>query len=264
MTTFVLVSGGFTGGWAWREVAARLRRDGAEVYPVTLTGMGDRRHLAGPDTDLDTHVDDVVQVIDHIDHADGREVVLVGHCYGIFPVLGAADRRPERISRVVYVDAPMPRDGDSVLSTLPDPAVSAMVRERAAQSPDGRSVPAPTAGEREIWGNVTGVPEEGLARMVRLAAPQPLGTYASPLRLTGAAAALPSTGVFCTAAGFGIGMAQAALDSGDPRFRVLADPAVSFFELGTGHWPMFSAPEELADVLVRAAAGEGVRLTPTA
>ncbi|WP_331755714.1 hypothetical protein [Streptomyces sp. NBC_01643] len=70
------------------------------MHPLTLTGLGERRHLAGPGTDLETHIEDVVQLIDHL---DAPELVLVGHDYAIHPVLGAADRRPERISRVVHL-----------------------------------------------------------------------------------------------------------------------------------------------------------------
>lgn len=120
MTAFILVSGTYTGGWIWREVTARLRESGAEAYPATLTGMGERRHLAGPGTDLESHIEDLVQLIDHV---DAPEVVMVGHCYGIHPVLGAVGRRPERIARIVYVDAGMPQDGDAALELVPDRVV---------------------------------------------------------------------------------------------------------------------------------------------
>ncbi|MFE2428973.1 alpha/beta hydrolase [Streptomyces sp. NPDC059373] len=80
MTAFILVSGAHTGGWIWHEVAGRLRESGAEAYPVTLTGMGDPSHPAGPETDLETHIQDLLRLIDHV---DAPEVVMVGHCYGI-------------------------------------------------------------------------------------------------------------------------------------------------------------------------------------
>jgi pimeloyl-ACP methyl ester carboxylesterase len=257
MTAFVLVSGGYTGGWIWREVTARLRESGAEAHPATLTGLGDRRHLAGPDTDLETHIEDLVQLIDHL---DTPELVLVGHCYGIFPVLGAADRRPERVARIVYVDAPMPQDGLSVLDQTPC-ELRERLRQRAAESGDGRLVPPPPLDDRENWGSLAGIPEDGLTRLTRLAAPQPLATLSQPLRLSGAVAAIPTSGVFCTAHQLSIAMVESLVASGDPRFQVLADPRVGFFELATGHWPMLSSPVELADVLCRAAAGEGHRIT---
>ncbi|MGW2064927.1 alpha/beta hydrolase family protein, partial [Streptomyces sp. NPDC001937] len=100
-----------------------------------------------------------------------------------------------------------------------------------------------------------------LAQLDRYAAPQPSGTLVQPLRLTGALAGVPTTGVFCTAGGVTIAMVETLVRSGPPQFRALADPRVSFFELATGHWPMLSAPDELAAVLLRAAAGEGHRIT---
>lgn len=109
--------------------------------------------------------------------------------------------------------------------------------------------------------SVAGVPADALARLVRLAAPQPLGTLTQPLRLSGAAAELPTSGVFCTGTQMSIAMVESLVRSGDPRFRVLTEPYVTFFELDTGHWPMLSAPDELAGVLLQAAAGEGQRVT---
>ncbi|MER7399776.1 alpha/beta fold hydrolase [Streptomyces sp. NPDC000151] len=259
MTAFVLVSGSYTGGWVWREVAARLRDSGAEVYPVTLTGMGDRRHLAGPDTDLETHVEDLVRLLDQV---AAPEVVLVGHCYGIHPVLGAAGRRPERIARIVYLDAGMPQDGDPALQLVPDQAVRDRLLGEDGPAEDWR-VPPPAADEWQRWGSTAGLSEAALARLTRLAAPQPRGTLTQPLRLPETVAALPTTGVFCTANGNSIAVVEQIVGLGDPRLKALVDPRVTFFELGTGHWPMLSAPDELAEVLLKAAAGEGHRLAAT-
>ncbi|WP_052863147.1 alpha/beta hydrolase [Streptomyces niger] len=264
MTAFILVSGAHTGDWVWQETAARLREAGAEAHPVTLTGMGDRRHEAGPDTGLETQVEDVVALIDRVGAPD---VVLVGHCYGIHPVLGAAGRRPERIARIVYLDVGQPQDGDPALTLIPDQAV----RDRLARAtgPDARTgddwlVPPPAPGEWHRWGSTAGVPDAALARLADRAAPQPLGTLTQPLRLTEAAAALPTTGILCTANGSSIAMVEQVLRMGDPRLLALVDPRVTFFELATGHWPMLSAPAELAEVLRRAATGEGHRLSAPA
>ncbi|MGA4851432.1 alpha/beta fold hydrolase [Streptomyces sp. G5(2025)] len=262
MTAFVLVSGGHTGGWIWRDVAPPLRAAGAEAHPVTLTGLGDRRHLAGPDTDLETHIEDVVQAIDHV---DADEVVLVGYCYGIYPSAGAADRRPERIARLVYLDSPLPQDGRSMLDQVRELMPAGEARERmlgmADRAEDGWRVPAPTAEEWRAQGDLAGVGPEGLARIARLASPMPIGPATQRLRISEAVAALPMTGVFCTTGGAtDIAALEALVASGLPMVQHLADPRATFFELATGHWPMLSAPGELAGVLLRAAAGEGHRL----
>ncbi|MDK1474624.1 dienelactone hydrolase family protein [Streptomyces sp. 549] len=261
MTTFVLVADTFTGGWIWREVLPRLRESGAEAHPVTLTGLGERRHLGGPETDLETHIQDLLQVLDHI---DAPEVVVVGHGYGIHPVLGAAGRRPDRIARIVHLDAGLPRDGDPALALVPDKRIRDQLRHRGEQAGQHRRVPPPTREQWQRWGSTVGVTADALARLDRLAAPHPLGTLTQPLRLSGAAAGLPVTGVLCTANGSSIAAVEALVGFGEPRLQALTDPGVSFFELGTGHWPMLSVPTELADVLLRAAAGEGHRLAAAA
>ncbi|MGV9266431.1 alpha/beta hydrolase [Kitasatospora sp. NPDC003701] len=261
MTAFVLVSGPFTGGQVWQEVAGRLRESGAEVHPVTLTGLGDRRHLAGPDTGLETHVDDVVRLIDEVDAA---ELVIVGHDYGIHPVLGAADRRPERITRIVYLDAGMPQDGDVALQLVPDEEVRALVLSQAGPDGDDWRVAPPAADGWQRWGSTDGLSEEALARLTDLASPQPSATFTQPLRLSGALAAVPTSGIFCTASGMSVAKLEGLMSLGMPQLKALADPRVGFFDLDTGHWPMLSRPDDLADILLRAAAGEGHRLTAPA
>jgi dienelactone hydrolase len=258
MTAFILVSGAYTGGWIWQEAAARLRESGAEAYPATLTGMGQRRHLAGPGTDLETHIEDLVQLIDDV---DAPEVVMVGHCYGIHPVLGAAGRRPERIARIVHLDAGMPQDGDAALKLVPDPAVRDRLSNPAEQTEDDWRIPPPPLDEWQRWGSTAGIPADALARLARRAAPQPRGTLTQPLRVSDAVAGMPATGVLCTANGPGIAMVEDLVGLGDPRLQALTEPRVTFFELDTGHWPMLSTPGELAEVLLRAAAGEGHRMT---
>ncbi|MFI1712289.1 dienelactone hydrolase family protein [Streptomyces sp. NPDC053513] len=253
MTAFVLVSDTFTGGWVWEETAARLRRAGAEAYPVTLTGTGDRRAGAGPDTGLETHVEELVRLLDGI---TADEVVLVGHGYGLHPVFGAADRRAGRVARIVSVDTGPPRAGEPAVRSVPDPEV----RELLAGRPEA-AVPPPAPGTWSRWGSVEGIPADALARLEREAAPQPGRTLTEPLRLTGATDTLPTTGVLCTANGQSIALVEMAVASGPPQFRVLTEDRFRFLELATGHWPMLSAPGELAEALLRAAAGEGHRVT---
>ncbi|CAN5308054.1 alpha/beta hydrolase [soil metagenome] len=108
--TFVLVHGAWGGGYAFKDVENRLRADGHEVHRVTLTGQGERAHLYSPDITLSTHVQDVVNTILY---EDLHNVVLVGHSYGGMVITGVADQVPDRISRLIYVDALLPENGES-------------------------------------------------------------------------------------------------------------------------------------------------------
>ncbi|MFG2291955.1 alpha/beta fold hydrolase [Streptomyces sp. NPDC048603] len=263
MAEFVLVAGGWLGGWAWRDVVRELGARGHRAVPVTLTGLGDRRHLATPATGLSTHVDDLVQVLDHEELAGA---VLVGHSYGIFPVVGAADRRPGAVGRVVYLDTGVPRDGDTVAGTFMDEARREAVRELVAGAGEGWCFPLPPAARLAEWGSLSGLDERALARMRRLAAPHPYGCFTEPVRLTGAGRPVPSSGIFCTDNGVDLAMIEALHASGDPRLADLAgraDAPVTLFELATGHYPMLSTPAELAGILADAAEGRGRRLGGT-
>ncbi|MEU1012841.1 alpha/beta fold hydrolase [Streptomyces sp. NPDC005890] len=262
MTVFIMVAGVFTGAPVWQETAALLAAAGSEVHTVPLTGVGAGRPAAPARVDLETHIADVTAVIDAVDAANGREIVLVGHDYGIHPVLGAADRRPQRVTRVVYLDAGMPRNGVPALAAVPDQVLRAQLAERAQRGETGGELAPPARDEWQRWGSTAGLSDAALDRLTALAAPQPLGTLLQPLRLTGALAAVPVTGVLCTGNGVGVDAVQRLVDFGDPELAALTDPQVTFFELPTGHWPMLSCPAELADVLRRAAAGEGRRLRP--
>ncbi|MGV9697439.1 alpha/beta fold hydrolase [Streptomyces sp. NPDC003470] len=274
MTAFVLVPGMFTGTHVWEETVAHLTAAGAGAYPVPLTGLDGPPGGAAAGTDLETHIADVLAVIDAVGpengatgdggQEDGGRIVLVGHDYGIHPALGAAGRRSERIDRIVYLDSAMPRDGVPALAAVPDGALRERLAARAGgggADPEGE-LPAPARDEWERWGSTAGLADAALDRLTALAAPQPLGTLLQPLRLTGAVTGVPTTGVLCTGNGASIEMVRMLAGMGDPALRALVDPRVTFFELATGHWPMLSCPDRLADVLLRAAAGEGHRLEP--
>ncbi|MDH6137876.1 pimeloyl-ACP methyl ester carboxylesterase [Kitasatospora sp. MAA4] len=247
MTTFLLVPGLCMGGWAWEAVAAELTARGHRAVPVTLPGLGEGENKEGENKEgegrsvgLAEHTAAVVALLD----AQGPGVVLVAHSYGIFPALSAADRRPEQVARVVFVDTGIPEDGESVVDSLVGASLLSAI--------EGGVIPVP----REP----AGVPAAELARYHRLAVPHPAATVTDPVELTGAWRKLPTTGVFCLENGLSLEVVRALHATGDPRFAKLAEPGVTFFEMATGHFPMLSAPVELADVLVRAAAGEGAGL----
>ncbi len=109
--TFVLVHGATAGGWEWKRTGNHLLADGHTVYRATLTGLGERMHLNSPDVDLQTHINDVVNLILF---EDLHDIVLTGHSYGGMVVTGVMDRVPERIKHVVFLDAAVPDDGQSL------------------------------------------------------------------------------------------------------------------------------------------------------
>jgi pimeloyl-ACP methyl ester carboxylesterase len=219
MATFLIVHGGFGGGWEWTPVARRLRHRGHDVFTPTLTGMGERAHL-GPDVGLGTHVHDVVAVLEF---EDLEEVVLCGASYGGMSVTGAADRIPERIALIVYVDALVPRDGQAGVDLLP-----ATFREtvRAAADENGHGwVPIPDV----VLPPEGVIPEEERDRFVARLRPQPVATFTEPVRLTGAVERLPRAFVRCTSHVVDVGgdpiapMAARAQSEGWP-YRELAAP----------------------------------------
>lgn len=114
MATFVLIHGGIQGGWVWKRVIALLRAAGHEVYAPTLTGCGERAHLLSRDVGLETHVQDVVNVLEY---EDLQEVILVGHSYGGTVITVVADRASNRLSHLVYVDGAQPLPGQSMLDS---------------------------------------------------------------------------------------------------------------------------------------------------
>jgi pimeloyl-ACP methyl ester carboxylesterase len=244
MTAYVLVGGGWLGGWCWQRVARRLREEGHDAYPVTLTGLGERVHLASPEVHLDTHITDVVNLVEF---EDLRDVVLLGHSYGGLVVTGAADRIPERISELVYLDtAPLP-DGGSLIEKFP-PEVRRRTEDRVRESGEGWKFPVPPPEELANMASLEGVDEDHLRLLYSRATPQPFGTYTQPLRLKNPAReGLPKLGVLCS---FSLDQVQEMIASGNPSFREMASPNWRFVEPPTGHYPMFSRPDYLAVVLL--------------
>ena len=136
MATFVIVHGAWSGGHAWRWVRPLLRSAGHEVFTPALTGLGERSHLASAQIDLETHVRDVIAVLEY---EDLREVVLVGHSYGGMVISGVADRVPERLALLVYLDAEVPMDGQSELDLLPPQERLGMRKQPDPKGRGGRS-----------------------------------------------------------------------------------------------------------------------------
>jgi pimeloyl-ACP methyl ester carboxylesterase len=243
MTTYVLIPGFWLGGWAWRPVTDALRAHGHDVHPLDLTGMGDRAHLAGPDTDLETHIGDV---LDLLTERDLHDVVLVGHSYaGAMVTPAVADRVPDRIATLAFVDTgPLP-DGMSQ-SQFGPPEEQARNADLVQRYGDGWQLPPPPWPQ--LAAGTPAVGPDTLAELAARAVPQPWRTATTPARLTGAWEKLPRLGILCGfTAAQARGMAAAA-----PAFAHMDGEQWRYAELPTWHWPMFSRPAELADILHRA------------
>jgi pimeloyl-ACP methyl ester carboxylesterase len=250
MATYVLVGGAWLGGWCWQPIARPLRNQGHDAYPVTLTGLGERVHLASRDVNLDTHITDVVNLVEF---EDLRDVVLLGHSYAALVVTGAADRIPERISELVLLDIGPPLDGVALIDTY-EPEARRRVERRVERMGEGWRLPMPSWDELAEEGSLEGLDDEQRTLMRSRAVAQPFGTYTQPLRLENAAReALPKVGILCS---FSLDQVQAMIASGNPEFRELTSPNWRFVELPTGHWPMFSRPKDLAEVLLDLPSGE--------
>ncbi|WP_405164355.1 alpha/beta hydrolase [Nocardia sp. NBC_01499] len=137
MSTFILVPGGWHGGWYFQPIAETLRRLGYSAFSVTLTGLGDRAHLRTAATNLDTHIQDVVSLLEA---EKIHDAVLIGHSYAGMVITGAAARLPGRVRRLVYSDAYVPVDGDSCFD-LTTPAFRELFIQGAKG--DGHSVAPP-------------------------------------------------------------------------------------------------------------------------
>ena len=250
----VLVPGACLGGWAWQAVARRLRRRGHDVYPATLTGLGERVHLARPDVDLETHITDVVHLLDY---EDLQDVVLVGHSYSGVVVAGVADRRFERLHAVVYLDcSPLP-DGMALVDVQP-PEMRAAQERDVAEHGDGWRWPVPDRSTLRSgsFGSTAGLSDDQLDAIERRGTPQPYRTFSSPLRLTHEQPpGVRRVVTFCTAGGIDVALLQHMLEQGDKRALMFAAPDWEFHEIATGHWAMFSEPEITAELLGEIADG---------
>jgi pimeloyl-ACP methyl ester carboxylesterase len=244
----VLVPGACLGAWAWRRVAPALREQGHEVHPLSLTGLGDRAHLARPDVDLDTHITDVVNLLDYEDLAD---VVLVGHSYAGAVIPGVADRRPARVRKVVYLDTgPLP-DGGAISDLQSDEERERQRAEVEAQGDGWRwPVPGREVLRSGIYGSAAGLSDHDIELIERLGTPQPYATFTSPLRLSGPRSpSLQRAAIFCSEGGLDVEQARELIAQGDPRLGPFLDGDWELRGLPTGHWSMFSAPGALAELL---------------
>ena len=240
MATFVLVHGAWHGSWCWKRVRTAVQAQGHDVFTPTLTGVGERSHLLSPHVNLDTHIDDIVNLILWEELSD---VVLCGHSYGGCVISGVAERVPDRIGALVYLDAFVLEDGQSLHDTL-TPAQRDQQLELAMQHGEGWRVPPipaevfnVNAGERE-WAN-------------RQCTMQSLATFQQAIKLKRQSDALPPS-TFILASGWN--------DSPFPMFYERAKAkGWRTLTIPCGHDVMLDRPEELTSALLDIAANGQVR-----
>jgi pimeloyl-ACP methyl ester carboxylesterase len=218
MATFVLVPGGFSGSWVWRDIIKPLWAAGHEVYTPSLTGMGERVHLANPEVDLSTHIQDVVA---EITCSDLKDVILVGTSYSGIVVTGVAERIPERIAKLVYLDALIPEDGQSYLDL-----VGTQWAEVAMQA-------LQTYGEG--WKFYSGLPDPRFTF-------QPYKTGLEKLSVNNPLAArLPKVYIYCPDGKTGEDLGLIPMTRAAEKAK--NDPNWEYYELPADHFVVFEHPD---------------------
>jgi pimeloyl-ACP methyl ester carboxylesterase len=233
MSVYVLVHGAWHGGWSWQRVAPHLRAAGHEVFTPTLTGLGERAHLAAPSVSLATHVTDIVNVCRFEDLSN---IVLVGHSYAGLVISSVAGQIPERIGHMVYLDAFVPRPGESLFS-LVGPEGAGALRGLAQQHGEGWLVPPVL--------QILNVSEpDDVAWLDAKLTPQPIATLEDGAACTNPLTERPfgRTYVLATNPSNPACLAACALVDGKPGWQVR--------RIATGHDLMVTGPGEVADVLL--------------
>ncbi len=229
LATIILAHGAWSAAWAWKKVRPLMAAAGHEFFAPTYTGLGERAHLARPENDLETHIQDVLGVIKY---DDLRNVVLIGHSYGGMVATGVADRARERVARLIYLDAFVPEDGQALADFLPPQA-----RQRqldSVKAGDGwrvtpNPVPPDTSEEDSVW-------------VAKFRMPQSVRCFQQPLRLN-AKLTLPRTYIQCMRYAD-----QGPFGQFAKRARAESWP---LYELDASHSPNVTAPGVLMELLER-------------
>lgn len=230
MATFIVAHGAWSAGWTWKKMRPLMRAAGHELFTPSYTGIGERSHLAHRGIDLNAHIGDILNVLRFEDLTD---VVLIGHSYGGMVATGVADRAPERIRHLVYLDAFAPRNGEAAMSLQPE-AVRLRMADAVRTSGDGWRVPPnpmpPDTSEADVaWA----MPKRVM---------QPVKTFQQPIELTGAVEKLPRSYIYCTRSGPGDVFRQFAQ-------RAKTEPGWRYVEMDASHNPHITCPESLMAVL---------------
>jgi pimeloyl-ACP methyl ester carboxylesterase len=235
----VLVHGGWHGGWCWQKVIPFLEAAGHEVYAPTLIGLAERASELSPDVGLDTHIQDVVGLLEE---KNLHGVILVGHSYGGMVITGVVDQAPERIAHLVYLDTFVPRDGEAMVDVSPR-LVRLLLRKQTRS--DGWRVDS-----QGTYGVTT---EPDRSWVLSQVTPQPLKTLEQPLHLKNPAivSATPRTYIECASGGlFSLLMQRILAHLLAPRALPPTEAGWRLRQLPTGHDAMITMPRELADLLL--------------
>jgi pimeloyl-ACP methyl ester carboxylesterase len=234
MATFVLVHGAWGGSVIWRPNAQALRKAGHEVYTPTLTGLGERKHLLNRNIDLGTHIQDVLGVINY---EVLSKIVLVGHSYGGMVVTGVADAVPDKIASLVYLDAFVPENGQSLFSLVP-PGMPRPDQPATKPTEDWLTPPLPLTA--------FGADPEKIAVMEATLSPQPTACFTQPVRLTGGIDRIKKkTYVYCNVP---------APTTFTPFYEKLKNkPGWTVYTLPCTHLVQLDMPNELTQLLLKAA-----------
>ena len=238
MTTYVLVHGGGHGGWCYRKVKRLLEGAGHEVFAPSLTGLAERSGSLSTRIDLDFHIDDVVQLLRYWDLSD---VVLVGHSYGGMVITGAADRASDRVTKLVYLDAANPVNGQSLVDVA-GPMIE-MTRPGGAVVDGVELVLLPAPGAAAFYG--VDDPDDVEWTDARLTG-HPWACFEQPLELTNEAAlwAIPQFQIVCTS----------TLPTRDSATMDELRLAGRLWDIDTGHDLMLTEPDAVTDALLQIAA----------
>ncbi|WP_253777903.1 alpha/beta hydrolase [Goodfellowiella coeruleoviolacea] len=238
MSTFLLVHGAWHSGQCWQRVVPLLESAGHRVHAPSLTGYGDKVHLLSPEVGLDTHVDDVVKLIN--DH-DLSDVVLVGHSYAGLVISSVANQIPDRIAHLVYLDAMVPEDGETAVDVQP---MTQHLIDLAARSDSGWRVPP--LPERPPPFGLFGVTDPAdIAWLRTMLSDQPVRCLQQPVHLDNPAVnAIPRTHIHCVGA-----TPEGITRRPVPAIQPNGSPA-QVFELPTGHDCMITMPAELSELLL--------------
>jgi len=241
---FVLVHGGWCGGWWMSRLARALRRRGVEAFAPTLTGLGERVHLASPEVGLETHIQDILGLLHY---EDLRDVILVGHSSGGAVATGVADRARDRIKRLIYFDAIVLQHGESLADVFP-PELTQALTDLAERYGDGWRAPAPFTMQQ------FGVTKpEDIAWNERGMVMQPLKGLAERLTMQSAKFPFPVSYIKCTVGSMGLFDSSAALAKSE---------GWDYREVSLTHAAPAVAPDACADLLmeITAAKQSGARV----